>query len=132
MKLHMATWNKNGDHPDDYAEDTQGLENGELRTFTGAERKEKGWEGSVVRYFRHPNIEGSTKCLHCGHIAHDHGWIDSGGKGITVCPGDVVITTKSKPYWNSPHLPLGTRFVCKPFLANNLLLAIKSDAKLTQ
>ena len=46
--IEATQWGKNGDHPEDYAKDTQGLENGELRTFTGAERKAKDWEGAKI------------------------------------------------------------------------------------
>ena len=37
-------------------------------------------------YFRHPNIPGTDTCADCGHIFHEHGWIDLGEDGITVCP----------------------------------------------
>lgn len=96
-------WFKNGDHPLDYAKDTQGFENGELRTFTGAERKEKGWEGGVVRYFRRPDIHGDEACQNCGDNMDDHGWIDTLEGGHIVCPGDWVITGV-----NGEHYP------CKP------------------
>jgi len=90
-------WFKNGDHPDDFLKDTQGFENGELRVFTGAERKARDWEGSVVRYFRRPDIDGES--LHgemgmnngCGCKMNDHGWIDDGGNGQMVCPGDWIV-----------------------------------------
>ncbi|WP_436296239.1 Gp49 family protein [Variovorax sp. LjRoot175] len=85
-------WFKNGDHPSDYADDQQGLEGGELRTFTGAERKANGWEGSVVRYFRHPDVSGESACKHCGVRMHEHGWIDTLEGGHIVCPGDFIIT----------------------------------------
>lgn len=93
--VRAAVWNKNGDHPLDYAEDTQGLEDGEMRTFTGAERKEKDWEGSVVRYFRHPHVDGELLCPHCGVRMHEHGFIDIPGihSDRVVCPGDYVVTT---------------------------------------
>jgi hypothetical protein len=96
-------WFKNGDHPLDYAEDTQGLENGELRTFTGAERKDNDWEGAIVRYFRHPDIKGTKKCKYCGNIMHVHGWIDTLEGGYVVCPGDWVITGVK-----------GEKYPCKP------------------
>jgi hypothetical protein len=56
-----SQWFANGDHPADYAEDDVGFENGELRTFTGAERKANGWEGAVVRYFRRPDVDGERR-----------------------------------------------------------------------
>lgn len=37
-------------------------------------------------YFRHPDIPFDAVCDLCGHVAQEHGWIDSGGGGITVCP----------------------------------------------
>lgn len=45
--IEATQWFMNGDHPNDYAQDQQGLEGGELRAFTGAERKAKGWEGAL-------------------------------------------------------------------------------------
>lgn len=89
--VEATQWFKNGDHPLDY-KDTQGLENGELRTFTAAECKENDWEGAVVRYFRHPEVHGQSECKHCGNIMHIHGWIDTLEGGHIVCPGDWIIT----------------------------------------
>ena len=85
-------WFKNGDHPNDYATDSQGFENGELRTFTGAERKARGWEGAVVRYFRRPDVDGAHECMYCNSTMHCHGWIDTREGGHIVCPGDFIIT----------------------------------------
>ncbi len=90
--IEATQWFKNGDHPDDYASDQHGFENGALRIFTGAERKAKGWEGGVVRYYRHPSGDGHEPCKHCGRIMHEHGWIDTQEGGHIVCPGDWVIT----------------------------------------
>jgi hypothetical protein len=94
--IHDATqWFKNGDHPLDYASDTQGMDSGELRTFTGAHRKKMGWEGEIVRYFRDPNIDSNAHCPHCYKTMHEHGWIDgarNGGAECTVCPGDWIVT----------------------------------------
>lgn len=84
-------WQKNGDHPDDYKNDVDGLESGELRVFSGIHQKTQAWEGQVVRYFRDPEVSGDTVCGACGHIMHFHGWIDQGRHGITICPGDTVI-----------------------------------------
>lgn len=94
--MKATQWFKNGDHPHDYAEDTQGLENGKLRVFTGAYRKARSWEGSVVRYFRHPDIPGTQACSKCGHTMHNHGWIDTLEDGHNVCPGDWIIISMSK------------------------------------
>lgn len=91
-------WFKNGDHPDDYTQDHEGIENGEVRVFTGEERKALGWEGDVVRYFRHPEIRGDQRCGVCSYSMHDHGWIDNGGAGNTVCPGDWIVKIDGKYY----------------------------------
>lgn len=48
-------------------------------------------EGKIVRYYRHPDILGSSSCAHCGKIFHDHGWIDTLEGGHIVCPGDWII-----------------------------------------
>lgn len=73
-----VVWRKNGDHPYDDVwrpfEDT-----GKIPT--------EPREGRVVRYFRHPNVDGKSVCKVCGDIMHNHGWIDNGGDGVTVCPG---------------------------------------------
>ena len=89
-------WFKNGDHPLDYAEDREGFENGELVTFSAALCKTNGWEGAIVRYFRHPNIDGLTDCHLCGATMHEHGWLDDGGNGQIVCPGDLIVTTDGR------------------------------------
>lgn len=66
-------------------------------------------EGAVVRwYFRSPDYEYSAELLHegtngCGRRFHDHGWIDSGIEGQTVCPGDWVITFMDKQYYRVPQ-----------------------------
>lgn len=99
VHVRAAVWNKNGDHPLDYAHDTDGLENGEMRTFTGAERKEKDWEGSIVRRYRHPRIDGETDCPHCGAKMHDHGWIDVSDENRIVCPGDYVVSADAKSFF---------------------------------
>lgn len=89
--IEATQWFKNGDHPLDYSKDHEGLDGGEIRTFTAAERKANKWEGDVVRYFRHPNVDGLTACKHCGKTMHAHGWIDTLEGGHIVCPGDWVI-----------------------------------------
>ncbi len=89
-------WFKNGDHPLDYPEDREGFENGELVTFSAALCKTNGWEGAIVRYFRHPNIAGLTDCHLCGATMHEHGWLDDEGNGQIVCPGDFIVTTDGR------------------------------------
>ena len=90
--VEASQWFKNGDHPLDYSKDHEGLENGEMRTFTAQERKEKAWEGDIVRYFRRPDFAGEVPCDVCGKPMNDHGWIDTLEMGHRVCPGDWIIT----------------------------------------
>ena len=87
-----SQWNENGDHPLDYVEDRAGIENGEMVIITASFRRERRWEGEVVRYFRHPGHYGKDPCAHCHLAFHVHGWIDNGGSGSVVCPGDWVVT----------------------------------------
>lgn len=115
--IEATQWFKNGDHPADYT-DKEELENGILRVFTGAERKEKGWEGCVVRYYRRPDDNGLRACgadavneairvpgAGCGHLMHDHGWIDTPEGGHIVCPGDFIITgVKGEVYPCKPDI----------------------------
>lgn len=90
--IDASVWHKNGDHPNDYANDVHGFNDGELVTFSGEHRKANGWEGDVVRYFRRPNVPGDTACRWCQHVMHDHGWINTKEGGHIVCPGDYIIT----------------------------------------
>jgi hypothetical protein len=79
----LAQWFENGDHPED---NTEMFEDSDGQPFEG--------EGKVVRYYRHPGIDGQMKCPHCGHIMHNHGWIDdydNDGKEFVVCPGDFIL-----------------------------------------
>jgi hypothetical protein len=101
--IEAAQWFKNGDHPEDYAEDRDGLKDGELVTFAAEYCKEQAWEGAVVRYYRHPDVSGEKKCSHCGIRMHEHGWIDTLEGGHNVCPGDWIITGVK-----------GERYPCKP------------------
>lgn len=78
-------WFKNGDHPDDRC--GVSTTEGTVR-FLG--------EGRVVRRFRYPDISGKSSCKCCGNTMHVHGWIDCGGDGLTVCPGDLVFYIKDK------------------------------------
>jgi hypothetical protein len=90
--IEATQWFKNGDHPLDYSKDHDGLVKGEMSVITKEERKEKNWEGDIVRYYRTPAIDGQTSCKHCGVIMHEHGWIDTIQGGHVVCPGDWIIT----------------------------------------
>ncbi len=101
--IQAAQWFKNGDHPDDYAADTEGMIDGVQRTISGAYRREREWEGYIVRYFRHPSVDGQRLCQHCRVRMHDHGWIDTLEGGHTVCPGDWIITGVQ-----------GEHYPCKP------------------
>lgn len=90
--IDAVQWWKNGDHPDDGNE-----------TFIDSETKEvHRCEGKVVRYYRHPDVPGDRPCIvknsreslvqrRCEFTMHDHGWIEDGGKGLIVCPGDWVV-----------------------------------------
>lgn len=111
-----SLWFKNGDHPEDYAKDVEGLENGELRTWSGEHAKQNDWGGQIVRRFRRPDISGEAICPHCGKIYNDHGHLPEGEEYRTpgeelvpnvslhpkpqglVCPGDFILT-----YFTLPH-----------------------------
>jgi len=80
VTITASQWFANGDHPDD------GL--GAADT-----------EGRVVRYFRHPEIPGDGICGLCDRRIHDHGWLDTGGEGQRVCPGDWVVTGLRNKRW---------------------------------
>lgn len=80
--VEATQWFKNGDHP----EDNCGIFDAGNGPFQG--------EGSVVRYYRRPDVDGQSKCSHCGLIMHLHGWIDSARDeqiSYNVCPGDYII-----------------------------------------
>ena len=101
--IEATQWFKNGDHPLDYSKSHDGFENGELRQFSPEHRKQRQWEGDIVRYYRMPSLDGMTKCKHCSLIMHDHGWIDTLDGGHIVCPGDYIITGVK-----------GEHYPCKP------------------
>lgn len=46
-------------------------------------------ERVAVRPFRHPWIKGTDVDPECGRTWHDHGWIDRGDHGFTVCPTEA-------------------------------------------
>lgn len=83
-------WFKNGDHPDDHVGDhwPDPMTGG---TYTKI-------EGVVVQFYRHPHVPGEQVHETCGRTMHDHGWIDQGDDGITVCPGDIVTTLPDGQY----------------------------------
>lgn len=90
--IEATQWFKNGDHPLDYSRTHTGLNNGEVWHFLPEERRANGWEGDIVRYYRHPGVSGGAECKQCGDIMHKHGWIDTLEGGHIVCPGDWIIT----------------------------------------
>lgn len=103
--IEATQWFKNGDHPMDFSADTDGMEGGVQRTFTGAERKARGWEGGIVRYFRNPSVPGCDSCAYCQAMFHDHGWIDTLEGGHIVCPGDWIVTgIKNENYPVKPDI----------------------------
>ena len=81
VEIEATQWFENGDHPQDGDE-----------TFTDEHGDEHRCEGKVVRYFRHPEVEGSRECKYCQRTMHEHGWVDTMEGGHIVCPGDFVIT----------------------------------------
>ena len=85
-------WWKNGDHPDDNVRliDIE-ADDGTLIDFLT--------EGEVVRRYRHPDVDGTDLCLICAQAWDVHGWIDEGGEGITVHPGDWVVTAKNGDHY---------------------------------
>ncbi len=103
VEIEATQWFKNGDHPEDYANERDGFEDNEYRTWTGEEAKALAWEGEVVRYYRRPNDSGERLCDKCGVRMHEHGWIDTLEGGHIVCPGDWIITGVQ-----------GERYPCKP------------------
>jgi hypothetical protein len=92
--VEATQWFKNGDHPNDNCfrpyEDTG--------TIPRVSR-----EGEIVRYFRHPKVDGTSVCPECGKTMHEHGLIDVNqlrslgyaGAGGPVCPGMWVVTEPS-------------------------------------
>lgn len=101
--VEASQWFANGDHPLDYSKKHIGYVDGDLVHISAATRKANGYEGDVVRYFRHPDVDGQRPCAHCGKTMHVHGWIDTLEGGHTVCPGDWIITGVK-----------GEHYPCKP------------------
>jgi hypothetical protein len=84
IQVEAVVWNKNGDHP---------LDNTSI--ITEGRFRGESTEGQVVRYYRHPSNNGDVNCAACGKLFHEHGWLDNGGVGQRVCPGNWVIMTVS-------------------------------------
>ena len=89
LEVQAHQWFANGDHPDDNQWLVQ-PENGSAPFLS---------EGAVVRYYRHPDVDGATPCTQCQEVMHDHGWIDTLEGGHTVCPGDWIITGVKGEYY---------------------------------
>jgi hypothetical protein len=89
--INATQWFKNGDHPEDKCETLTAT--GKTEEITGMKAGEQFLsEGKVVRYYRHPRVDGFDVCKNCGQTMHNHGWIDTRQGGHTVCPGDWIIT----------------------------------------
>ena len=98
--IDATQWFKNGDHPMDH--DPIGIEKPSAMDL--AKYSEYlSFEGKVVRYFRHPEVDGKKLCQHCGEAMVAHGWIDTLEGGHIVCPGDWIITGVA-----------GEHYPCKP------------------
>ena len=46
-------------------------------------------ERVTLGYYRHPSMDGRQPCHECGHLMQEHGWLDTGGDGIAVCPSGL-------------------------------------------
>ena len=101
--IEATQWYKNGDHPLDYSKQFTSFENGKVTSIPPSHRKDHNWEGDIVRYFRDPDKKDDWKCVHCGNVYHDHGWIETLEGGHIVCPGDWIITGVQ-----------GEHYPCKP------------------
>jgi hypothetical protein len=107
--VEATQWFKNGDHPEDDCVVVRRRAPGDpddIRRHTGDFIPDPVTghpyfltEGKVVRYFRRPDINGRSRCVNCDRIMNDHGWIDCPNGGITVCPGDWVITDPKGGYY---------------------------------
>lgn len=89
VEVEATRWYKNGDHPNDGQETHVDSEDGQ--TYRN--------EGKVVRYFRHPQIDGQQGCAKCGVQFYRHGFIDTLEGGHIVCPGDWIITGVQGEYY---------------------------------
>lgn len=92
--IEASQWIKNGDHPFDNPEF--------YRDPTHPNKMVMG-EGKVVRYYRHPKIDGEITCEECEFKMNKHGWIDTLEGGHIVCVGDWIITGVK-----------GEHYPCKP------------------
>jgi hypothetical protein len=79
--IDATQWFKNGDHPEDNSNSIE-LEGGGFELS----------EGEIVRRFRRPDVDDTSRCEKCNKVMGDHGWIDTLEGGHIVCPGDFIIT----------------------------------------
>lgn len=79
--IEATQWFQNGDHPKDACYYVDGKSPDRFLS-----------EGKVVRYYRHPAVDGQSECKHCADIMHNHGWIDTLEGDYIVCPSDFIIT----------------------------------------
>ena len=92
--IEATQWFKNGDHPKDKSE-----------FITASDGERFLSEGKIVRYFRRPDVKGTTLCQKCPQTMHNHGWIDTLEGGHIVCPGDWIITgVKNENYPCKPDI----------------------------
>jgi len=77
--IEATQWFKNGDHPDDGTD-----------TFTSGEFVNERCEGRVVRYFRHPNVDGEQLC---------DGWLTTCGRPAPASPHKVNRSIRSRRLW---------------------------------
>lgn len=61
------------------------------RTFHGVD-PHKAAEDTFFRYFRHPHIQGNSICDKCSQYIHHHAFVENGGTGLCICPGETVYT----------------------------------------
>ena len=87
--IEATQWFRNGDHPLDH--DSIGIDKPTAMDLIKYDEY-LCYEGKVVRYFRHPTVEGHTVCRHCSDSMHRHGFVDTLEGGHIVCPADYIIT----------------------------------------
>lgn len=101
-EVEASQWRKNGDHPKDYEHSIINFNGPDI---SPQERREKNWEGDVVRYYRRPKSSMNSVCNQCKHPMHNHGWIDpstNNGREVVVCPGDWILTQDDGSYTRMP------------------------------
>jgi hypothetical protein len=99
--IEASQWHKNGDHPEDKS---KWIYPDELPQPTDV-KEPFLTEGKVVRYYRHPKVDGELGCPNCKSKMNDHGWIDTLKGGHTVCLGDWIITgVKGERYPFKPDI----------------------------